>query len=270
MKSCKIESILTKNQIKMRTEKLKFLIALLLIVPLGLIQAQNSKSQAYWVHEDVVKPNMVGEYESIVKELVANMKKHNIQDVNMIVSNLVGARYLYVGPIENMAELDKSSFATLSEKMGAEAMGKLFDRMDKCYDIEQNYVIRLDKDLSYMPDGITQTPEGQDYRKFHYLHFAPGDRAMIKEKMKAIKDMFVQKGSKEYYRVYKSGFGTRGEFYMVAIAAKDAIHYATQTQENDALLGEDGKKTMGNLFSNLLKYEVFEGRMRPDMAYSPN
>ena len=253
----------------MRTQKLKFLIAVLLIVPLGLIQAQNSNSQAYWVHEDVVKPNMVGEYESVVKELVANMKKHNIQEVNMIVSNLVGARYLYVGPIENMAELDKHSFATLSDKMGADAMGKLFERMDKCYDIEQNYVIHLDKDLSYMPTGITQTPEGQDYRKFHYLHFAPGDRAMIKDKMKAIKDMFAQKGSKEYYRVYKSGFGIRGEFYMVAIAAKDAIHYATQSKENETLLGEDGNKTMGDLFSNLLKYEVFEGNMRSELGYSP-
>jgi len=253
----------------MRTQKLKILIALLLIIPIGLIQAQSSDSQSYWVHEDVVKPNMVGEYESIIKELVDNMKTHKIQEVNMIVANLVGARYLYVGPIENMAELDKNSFATLSEKMGADAMGSLFNRLDKCYDIEQNYVIHLDKDLSYMPTGITQTPEGQDYRKFHYLHFPPGDRAMIKEKMKAIKDMFVQKGSKEYYRVYKSGFGTRGEFYMVAIAAKDAVHYATQTQENDALLGEDGKKTMGDLFSNLLKYEVFEGNMRSELGYSP-
>jgi len=253
----------------MRTQNFKFLIALLFILPMGLLQAQNSSSQAYWVHEDVVKLNMVGEYESVVKELVGNMKKHNIQEVNMIVANLVGARYLYVGPIENMAELDRSSFATLSEKMGADAMGNLFDRMDKCYDIEQNYVIYLDKDLSYMPAGITQTPEGQDYRKFHYLHFSPGDRAMIKEKMKAVKDMYVQKGLKEYYRVYKSGFGTRGEFYMVAVAAKDAIDYAKQTAEINALLGEDGNKTMGDLFSNLLKYEVFEGRMRSELGYSP-
>jgi Fe-S cluster assembly scaffold protein SufB len=253
----------------MRTQNLKLLIVILLIVPLGIMQAQKSNSEAFWVHEDVVKPNKVQEYESIVKELVDNMKKHNIQEVNIIVANLVDSRYLYVGPIANMAELDKSSFATLSEKMGAEAMDKLFERMDKCYDIEQDYVIHLDKELSYMPNGITQTPEGKDFRKFHYLYYAPENRAMIKEKMKAIKDMFAQKGSKEYYRVYKNGFGTRGEFYMVAVAAKDAVDYAKQTVENDVLLGEDGAKTMGDLFSNLLKYEVFEGRMRSELGYSP-
>ncbi len=56
---------------------------------------------------------------------------------------------------------------------------------------------------------------------------------------------------------------------MVAVAAKDPIHYETQSQENQTLLGEDGNKTMGDLMNNLLKYEVFEGRMRSELGYSP-
>ena len=57
--------------------------------------------------------------------------------------------------------------------------------------------------------------------------------------------MFAEKGSNTHYRVYRSGFGTRGEFYMVAVAAKDAVDYATKATANDALLGEDGNKMMG-------------------------
>ncbi|NHF59465.1 hypothetical protein FK220_008945 [Flavobacteriaceae bacterium TP-CH-4] len=254
----------------MRTLKIKLMLAAMLLAPMSIIQAQESgTSQAFWVHEDVVKPSMVEEYERICKELVANMKKHNIQEANMIVANLADSRYLYVGPIENMAQLDKPVFATLAQKMGGTAMADLFDGMDKCYDVEQNYVIHLDTELSYMPNGMTQTPEGENYRKFHYLHFAPGNRKMIKEKMKAVRDMFAEKGSKVHYRVYKSGFGARGEFYMVAVAAKDAVDYAQKALENDALLGKDGNQIMGDLFSNLLKYEEYLGRMRPDMAYSP-
>ncbi|MGB5822321.1 MAG: hypothetical protein WBG90_22755 [Saonia sp.] len=254
----------------MKTLKMTLLTTYTLIFMLCFAQAQEeSKTQAYWIHEDVVKPAMVAEYEAVCKELTENMKKHNIQEVNSLVANTVDSRYLWIGPIENMAQLDKPLFATLAEKMGAEEMGTLFNRMDKCYDIEQNYIIHLDKELSYMPGGITIAPEGQDYRKFHYLHFAPEDRAMIKEKMKAIKDMFQEKGSKVHYRVYKNGFGTRGEFYMVAVAAKDAVDYAQKATENDVLLGEDGNQRMGDLFSKLLKYEEFIGRMRPDMAYSP-
>jgi hypothetical protein len=36
---------------------------------------------------------------------------------------------------------------------------------------------------------------------------------------------------------------------------------------NDALLGEDGNKTMWDLFSNLLRYEEYTGMMRPELAY---
>lgn len=252
----------------MKTQKLAFLlIVLLLFMPLSLLRGQGN--QMFWVHEDVVKPSMVGEYEGVIKELTDNMKKFNIPEIKFIVSNLADSRYLYVSPLANMAALDKPVFATLAEKMGSDAMTDLFNRMDKCYDTEQDYVITLDNELSYQPGGIDQTPKGQDYRKFHYLHVAPGDRAMIRAKMKAVKDLFESKGSKMYYRVYSSGFGTRGDFYMVAIAAKDAVDYAQKGTENDALIGEEGGKVMGDLFGHLLKYEEVTGRMRPDLAYAP-
>ncbi len=255
----------------MRTLNFKALAICLLFFLPALITAQDEgKPQAFWVHEDVVKPNMVGEYESVCKELLGHMNEHNIQEANFIVANTADSRYLYVSPINNMADLDKSPFATLSEKMGSDKMGELFDRMDKCYDTEQDYVIYLDKDLSYQPGGITQTPEGMNYRKFHYLYFTPAQRGEMKAKMEAVKDMFASKGSKVNYRVYKSGFGTRGEFYMVAVAGKDPVDYAQRGMENQSLIGEDGQKIMQEVFGNLLKYEEFVGQLRPDMAYTPS
>lgn len=249
---------------------MKLLLLATLLMPITMILGQDSgERRSFHIHEDVVKPSMVGEYESIVKEFVGHLKKHEIQEISMIVTNLADSRYLYVEPIKNMADLDNHNFSTLVEKMGKEALGELFDRMDKCYDIEHDYIIHLDEELTYMPEGITQTPEGKDFRKFHYLHVTPANRSTVKKKMKAIKDLFEQKGSKEYYRVYKSGFGARGEFYMVAIASKSPLDQAQISKENDALLGEEGNNAMQALFANLLKYEVYEGRMRPDLAYSP-
>jgi len=241
---------------------------MILLIPLGSIAQDMTKNQSFWIHEDVVKPGMISEYEAVCKELLGHLKTHNIQEANYIVTNTVDNRYLYVGPIDSMADLDNSVFAGLAEKMGKENMNDLFNRMDKCYDVEHDYIITLDNDLSYQPGGINQTPEGENYRKFHYLYITPANRAVVKEKMKAVKDMFASKGSKVFYRVYRSGFGTRGEFYMVAVAAKDEVDYAQKAMANDALLGEDGNKVMRDLFSNLLRYEEYAGQMRPDMAYS--
>ncbi len=246
-----------------------FILAAFAMLPFTM-SAQGSSSQRFWVHEDVVKPGMVAEYEAVCKELIGHLKTHNIQGAGWIVTNTSDNRYLYVSPISGMADLDNPVFAELAQKMGQEEMNALFGRMDKCYDVEQDYIISLDSDLSYQPGGINQTPQGQDYRMFHYLFVTPGNRALVKEKMKAVKNMFASKGSKIYYRVYRSGFGTRGEFYMVAVAAKDAVEHAQMAKANQELLGEDGGKVMWDLFNNLLSYEEFSGMMRPDMAYSPS
>ena len=256
----------------MKTLKITLLLlSMLLLCPINTQAQDQSERKIYRVHEDQVKLSMVSEYESIVKELVAMLNKHKLPDLHWITLASNDSKYRFVSPIKNMADLDKASWiGTLAEKEGKEAVSALFDRMDKCYDTELDYILRLDNELTYMPEGFNQTPEGENYRKNHFLYVAPGNRDVVREKMKAVKDFNVKKGSKVSYRVYRSGFGSDGEYYMVAIAAKDAEHYAKRSNENREILGDERKKVMGELWSNLLKYEVVEGWIRPDLAYSSN
>ncbi|MFX0555542.1 hypothetical protein ACOCEA_02020 [Maribacter sp. CXY002] len=253
----------------MRTIITLFLAMTICLVP-NLTLGQETKSQAYWVHEDVVKPSMITSYEKVCKDLTSNLKKYNIQGFDVIVTNTADHRYLWVSPLASMADIERPIFKELSEKMGGTAMNNLFEEMNKSYDIEHDYVIHLDEELSYMPGGITQTPEGQDYRKFHYFHYTPANEKTVREKALAIKKLFESNGSKVEYRSYKSGFGTRGAFYMVAIAAKDAVDYANKIAENNELLGEEWGKVFGDFQASLLEYAIIEGQMRPDMAFSPS
>jgi Fe-S cluster assembly scaffold protein SufB len=247
---------------------IKSLLIILILVVLAPINL--SAQKMYRIHEDVVKPSHIMEYETVVNELLTMVRKHNIQNTNWLTSVTVNSHYLFISPLENMAELDKPNFISeLVEKEGSEKIMALFNRMDKCYDTELDYIISLNEELTYMPEGISQTIEGENFREFHYVYVSPGNRAVMKEKMKAIKALYESKGSKTYYRVYNSGFGTDGEFYMVAIAARDAEHMAQKGKANEALFGEDGQKTMWDMYSNVLKYKKMEAEMRPDLAYSP-
>jgi len=254
----------------MKTFKITLLLLSMLLVCPSITQAQDKKEKKiYRIHEDQVKLSMVSEYESIVKELVAMLNKHKLPDLHWITLASNDSKYRFVSPLKNMAELDKPSWiGTLAEKEGKETISALFDRMDKCYDTELDYIITLDQELTYMPEGFNQTPEGENYRKNHFLYVSPENRDVVREKMKAVKDFNVKKGSKVFYRVYRSGFGANGEYYMVAIAAKDSEHYAKRGNENQEILGDERKKVFGELWSNLLKYEVVEGWIRPDLAYS--
>ncbi|HHC80691.1 MAG TPA: hypothetical protein ENK46_12460 [Flavobacteriia bacterium] len=249
----------------MKKFKTTMLLVLLLLAPI-FTYAQDM----YVIQEDIVKLSKVKEYEALVKEFVTLTKKHNLQDVSWITLSTNTSHYLYISPIKNMAALDEESYgAKLAAKAGKDVVSNLYKRADQYTETELSYIVHLDKELTYMPNGFTQTPAGKNFRKQHLLYVSPENRAIVKEKMKAVKALFERKGSKEYYRVYRSGFGTVGDYYLVAIAAVDELDYARQSKENDALLGEEGKKVLGDLFSSLLKYEVVLGNIRPEFSYSP-
>jgi len=249
-------------------KRLKFLIiGLIFMAPFGLLGQE--APQMFWVHEDRVKPSMAMEYEKAAKQLVDNCKKHNIQTLGWIATATSDFRYLFVSPISSMADINYDGFKPLQEAMGDEAFGKMFSDMDKCYDSHGDYILMLNNDLTYMPEGMTQTPEGKDYRRFYYIRTTPEKNGMLKEKMKAIRDFYAEKNSKVHYRVYQSGFGTMGNYYLVAIAAEDGVAYETMGEENDAILGEERHELFGEMMNYVTSIDEVSGEMRHDLAYMP-
>jgi len=244
-----------------------WILGVLIVAPLALIGQEAPKM--YWVHEDRVKPSMMMEYEKSAKALVENCQKHNIQTLGWITTATNDHRYLYVSPISTMADINYDGFKPLQEAMGEDAFGQTFSDMDKCYTEHGDYIIVLNEELTYMPEGFTQTPEGQDYRRFYYIRTTPEHNGKLKEKMKAIKDFYASKGSKAYYRVYQSGFGTMGNYYMVAMASKDGISFETMGEENRSLLGDERHKVFSEMMQYVTSIEEVTGMMRPDLAYSP-
>jgi hypothetical protein len=235
----------------------------------NLIIAQNSDVQMYAVHEDRVKPSMTKEAERIDKELVDLLKKHNIQEAIWIVVQKNDHTRLYLSPINSMADLDKDMFATLSNKIGKDAMTKLFSQYTKCYDEHGDYVINLRKDLSYMPGGMTLTTEGQPYRRFYYNYVTPENVANMTNTFKKIKETFVKHNAGLHYRIYTPGFGTIGNYFMVVISAKNEEELA----KAETAMWEKMSVDMQPLFDELDKYsskvDMQTGWMRDDLSYSP-
>jgi hypothetical protein len=247
----------------MKTIKLSLLVTLLFCLTTTLTFSQ----QAYLIHQDNVKPSMVWEYESIAKEFNDACKEHN-PDTSWITVQMSDFKYLYVTPMENFAEMDKTPFKDMANAMG-DKFGDLFDRFDKCYDSHGNYVVFLNESLTYMPDGISQTQEGENYRDYFYIYYKPENGKKIKEGMKAIKDMFQEKGSKSYYRIYHSGMGSMESYYIVAMSSKDEIDSAQKSKANTELLGPERFDVFKKMMAYAERMEDTDGKIRPDLAYSP-
>jgi len=247
----------------MKTIKSTFLLTLILCFAFNLSQAQKS----FQVHQDNVNPSMITEYEKVAKEFNEACKLHNPQ-TSWVTGATNDLKYFYITPIENMADLDKRPFADMAKKMG-DKWGEMFTNFDKCYDSHRSYVIHLVEDLTYMPEGISVTQEGQNYRKWFYIYFTPSNAAKVREGMKAIKELYKAKGSKEYYRIYRNGYGTSEDFYLVAVSSKDEIDSATRGKANKDVLGPDRWDAIGKLMAYASRFEESSGTMRPDLAYSP-
>ncbi len=250
----------------MKTLKITMLLAITLLLTPTISNAQGN--QAFWIHADLVKPSMNSEYEKVSKDFIAACTKYDLKDADWSTARIDDGTYISIMPIKNMADLDKNTLAPLAEKMENENFMELFERFNKCYDKHGDYVVVLNSELSYMPNGLTINTEGQNYRKWHFLYVTPENVQNLRGKIKDLKALYEKKGSKEYFRIYRAGFGTMGDYFLAVVSAKDALDYARQSDENDALLGEEGKKLFEDMFKYVFKYDSKTGNMRPDLSYS--
>lgn len=253
----------------MKNLKLSLLILAMTLLPLISFAQDSKDSQAYWIHEDRVKPGMTDEYEQIAKDLVAACKEHNIQETQWLTMALNDNSYLYVTPMENFAELDKDGLASLSEKMGDEKMATLFDRFNNTYDEHGDYIVYLNKNLSYMPGGVSQTIEGQNYRTLYYNYVTPENNKEFVETMKKMKIAFEKHNSKMHYRVYKTGFGVMGTYYMVAVAGESNLQSAKTGDDNWNAMKDDFGPLLKELSKYTWKTDEKRGWMREDLGYIP-
>ncbi|SFD40703.1 hypothetical protein [Algibacter pectinivorans] len=247
----------------MKAIKTTLLLSLLLCFTTHICKAQ----KMYTVHQDNVKPAMVTQYEAVAKKLLKASKKHNVNTSWTAISTNE-LKYLYLTPIENFAALDERPFADMAKAMGDD-FGKMFEEFNLCYDTHTDYNITLVEDLSYMEEGAPIIREGENYRNFYYLYFTPANAAKIREGIKAVKALYIEKGSTEYYRIYRNGFGTADQFYLVVISSKDEIDSAIKSKENDKVLGPDKWDAFSKVINNTSRVQEQTGKIRPELSYVP-
>lgn len=239
----------------------------LAIIIFSITIIPNISAQMYRIHQDNVKPSKVMDYEKASKDFKEACESHNVK-TSWATASTNDMTYFYISEIENMAELDERPFADMAKAMG-DKFGDLFDAFDKCYDSHSSYIIHLVKDLSYMPDGYDMAKDDMNYRKWFYIYFTPQNARKIREGMEAVKKLYESKNAIEHYRIYRNGFGTAEDYYLVAVSSKDEIDGATKSKENEKLLGPNVWDTMKKVMDYAERFEEVSGRMRPDLSYTP-
>lgn len=231
------------------------------------MQSQDeSRFQRYLIHMDPVKPSMTADYEKTAAKLV-KMCRDNNYDQGWMTLVTEDNNYYYISPMKNFAELDENPMASLREKVGDEEFESVFNDFNNYYDRHIDFVLALDKELSFMPDGIKIMIEGENYRENTRYYFAPADYDKAIEVAKAFKKFYSDNNLGMHYRLYRSGFGTDGTYFLVSVAAKDAMDMERKSAEARNAMGPKAEELFGNLNKILLKTETMRGWIRPELSY---
>uniref|UniRef100_UPI0030DD3D91 hypothetical protein n=1 Tax=uncultured Planktosalinus sp. TaxID=1810935 RepID=UPI0030DD3D91 len=238
----------------MKTINKLITVMLIVLISTAFLNAQN---QFYRVHVDHVYHSNSDDYKEISKRLASHAKENQEEEGwNILWTN--DNRVITLSPVDGWEDLGKEFMPKTRAKLGDEKFAEIFAEFDKHYDQHNDYIIILSGNLSYMPDGMTTTPVGKNYRKNMVLFHKARDRQKIAEIATKFKELYSKKGSKSHYRVYFSGFGNPEAYLMVANAAASALELEKQSDENRKLLGEDSKKLWDELMQYVTKIEYTE------------
>ena len=254
----------------MKTKKITGSILVFLLMSfMGLLAQEEQDMQMFLVHEDRTKPAMAKKHETIDKELIGAMRQNEINDFSWITLVTEDFRYIYISPLDKMADLDKDPFASLSEKIGPGETKKIFDKFNDTYEEHGDYILILDKKLSYQPGGINTTPAGKNYRHITMYHYTPANAEKAEDLAERFLDLYTKKNSQMDYRLYRSGFGIMGSFFWVVSAAESPEDFERMREDNRQLFGQEGESLVDKLLQTISRIEVIRGYIRPDLGYQP-
>lgn len=239
---------------------------LMMILAPGL-SAQEKKYQKFVIHEDVVMPHKVMDYEKASKKFVESLTQHAGPEAEFMALSTDDMRYIYISPIENMAALDKSPFAKMEEAIGKDGMKEVFSVWDGTYETHKDYILNLSMDLSYNSGEILE--EGIYFRHFDYYYINPDKMSEARDIAKEWKELYASKDVPYGFRVYTGGMGTE-PMLMVVQWAKDAGEYYSREAEVREMLGDDAKELWERTLAITNRIEAVDGWMRPELSFMPS
>ena len=254
--------------------RLIFLLAgvLIFLVSALTIAQDEPKDVLYMVHKDVIKANMVPQYEKAVNELYDQLKAHNFGMRIQFASSTDENEYFFLTPISSYADLDKRDaiWGELYEKAGEETMSAIDEQFEGCYEHHNNYVIRLNTELSYMPENPRFKPEEANFIHWDYYQVEEGKEQQAMEFAKKYKELWAKNNVGDGYNVWIADIGHNLGMMVITQTAKDAVDYYEQGKKMMESMGDEINKLNDDFMPLARDFRHVNGKPHPEWVYTPS
>ncbi len=250
----------------------KYFFSLVLIAAIGIntgcSQSSSKESEMLLIREDVVKPYLAADYEISLIDLAAFFQENNVKDVNYLTHIQDNFHYSFITTINDIGDIPNGFNAYVSGQESNTEFNLLWELLTESMESYHCYVVRYDKENSYVPDG-NDWIEGFPYRKWNYFYFEPGTEMEVDQILSAWKNLYVEKGLMTGYRVYRGVIGIEQPVVIFTSWAKSALDHHQNLAVNVEILGEEGSILLLGMLELANKTETIEGYFVPEFSYQP-
>lgn len=234
-------------------------------------QEQMPEGQLIAIHEDIVMPSKVGEYEDAAKNLAELFDQNQMTNMSFTAANSEDFTYIYIMPVDGYAGLEKmdAGFDELKNKIGETAYMAAMNKFNDCYDSHRDFLIKLRSDLSYNPDYGSEVSEGLNFRRWDFYYVKPGMEQRAEEIANKWKALYSKHQITEGYRLYMGDLGTDGPLIIVSQPGLNAPDFYSKVERNNKTFGEEGEQLWNETMSIVWKFERKNAAIRPDLSYLP-
>ena len=227
--------------------------------------------QYFLIHEEVARPSMVAQYESVTRDLLNAFteKKADPKVFGMRLYTSPDFHYYYVVPISSWAAMDAfpASWASISQAVGKDRWKDLMLRGNSAMSSYNEYVIMRRDDLSYVPANPRVPVQDRMYAHWSFYYVDAAHTDDIEQVAKDFVALYKSKNLDTGFTVYQVMSGNDLPLYIVSSAGRNAADYWANDERVNAILGNDVRPLQARAASYTRKLEMREGRLRPEMSY---
>jgi hypothetical protein len=241
-----------------------------LLLPAVAAAQEEDGPQMFFVHQEVVKPSMVAEYEAAADDWVEMMRGSEAANGKIAYYAYSGPQigYVYVLPIDDFADFAEigEAFDAVAEEIG-EPWKEAGERSNTAADhFESGFYVHR-PDLSYEPAN-PRLGEGEA-RMVHwdFWYALPDKTEDLEAVAKEFVELYVSKGLDTGWNVYQAITGGDLPLYVVSVLAKDEADFHANEARLNEIVGAEAEKLGMKALKAARRVEPFIGWFRPDLSY---
>jgi hypothetical protein len=250
--------------------RLSIILSCLILSIACFAQAQMPTGQWFYIHQEVVKPSMIKQYEDTSREFAAFVKANQQTMPHFHYIGIAGDdfTYTFVLPISKMADVDSvmADFAAMGASPNGSKFMDIMQHGNAAVEFTREFVVGEMPEYSYTPAAPRLKPEEEKYYHYDFYYFNADKNAEAFQIAKEFKELATRKNSPAGYKIYTSIMGPEMPVIVVRSTAKDPADYYALDMKDRELLGDEGKALFERAFAITRRFDSKGGWIRPDLS----